>query len=491
MSVGDTIPGARSTLGVVRDLCAALEAEGIAYCHWKSNAFLDASRSGENDLDLLVARADGAAFSTIVHRLGFRQALNPRKLLPGVVDYFAHDEDARRPVHLHVHYQLVVGDDLTKNYRIPLEEAFLAETVRDGEFLVPRPELELILLVIRLALKHATWEAVLLRRATIPPGALTEYRFLEARADRNVLDRMLQQFLPTVDASALDACAQAVSSGSGKWRRVRASRPLLQSLQPYARRGRAADVGLKVGRRAAGILGRLGSRPPSRKRLLAGGRVIAFVGADGAGKSTLVGEVRAWLAKDLSVTALHLGRPPRSMTTHVVRTIVRAGSVPGRIRRIGGVRPREGTAPGPLRAAFAVALARDRAASAAKARALAANGALVVSDRWPLPELELMDGPRVERLLGGRTTGPLRRRLVALERRYYREVGRPDVAIVLRVDPEVAVARKPEEDPEFVRRRWREIWAVDWAAVTAHVVDAGDPPDEVLARVKAIIWSEL
>jgi thymidylate kinase len=102
-----------------------------------------------------------------------------------------------------------------------------------------------------------------------------------------------------------------------------------------------------------------------------------------------------------------------------------------------------------------------------------------------------MDGPRVERLLGGRTTGPFRRRLVALERGYYREVGRPDVTIVLRVDPEVAVARKPEEDAEFVRRRWREIWAVDWDRLPAHVVDAGDPPDEVLARVKAIIWSEL
>ena len=489
MSVGDTIPGARSTLGVVRDLCAALEAEGIAYCHWKSNAFLDASRSGENDLDLLVGRADGAAFSTIVHRLGFKEALNPKKLLPGVVDYFAHDEDARRPVHLHAHYQLVVGDDLTKNYRIPLEEAFLAETTQDGEFLVPRPELELILLVIRLALKHATWEAVLLRRATNPRGALTEYRFLEERADRDLLDRMLEQLLPTVDGPTLDACAQAVSSDSGTWGRVRASRPLLKALQPYARRSRAADVRLKVWRRAAGVLGRIGSRPPSRRRLLAGGRVIAFIGADGAGKSTLVGEVQRWLAKDLAVTTLHLGRPPASLTTHAVGLVVRTASVPSRIRRMRGA-PSKGP-PGPFRAAVAVALARDRAAAAAKARALAANGALVVSDRWPLPELELMDGLRVERLLGGRRAGRRRRRLVELEQRYYRAVGRPDVTIVLKVDPEVAVARKPEEDPEFVRRRWREIWAVDWDAVTAHVVDAGDPPDEVLARVKAIIWSEL
>ncbi|HSJ94151.1 MAG TPA: hypothetical protein VK896_08970, partial [Gaiellaceae bacterium] len=224
------------------------------------------------------------------------------------------------------------------------------------------------------------------------------------------------------------------------------------------------------------------------KRLLAGGRVIAFVGADGAGKSTVVDEVRRWLTKDLAVTATHLGRPPRSLTTHLVRTVVRAGSVPSRIRRPG---VREETAPAPLRAAFAVALARDRAAAAVNARATAASGGLVVSDRWPLPELELMDGPRVERLLGGRTEGRLRRRLVELERRYYREIGRPDVTVVLRVDPEVAVARKPEEDAEFVRGRWGEIWAVDWDAVTAHVVDAGEPPDRVLARVKAILWSEL
>ncbi|HSJ94072.1 MAG TPA: hypothetical protein VK896_08555, partial [Gaiellaceae bacterium] len=199
MTVGETIPGARSTLGVVRDLCAALEEERIAYCHWKSNASLDATRRGDNDLDLLVARADADAFAAIVHRLGFKEALNLANPLPGVVDYYAHDDGAARPVHVHAHYQLVVGDDLTKNYRIPLEEAFLAGSVRDGELLVPRPELELCLLVIRLALKYGTWEQVLLRRAAIPAGAHAEYRFLAARADRPALERLLEEHLPTVE----------------------------------------------------------------------------------------------------------------------------------------------------------------------------------------------------------------------------------------------------------------------------------------------------
>src|SRR5512141_391462 len=112
--------GDGSTIDLVASLCAALSAQGIDYCHWKSNPFLDRTASGDNDLDLLVSRPDAQRFTEILCSLGFKEVLAPAEdELPGVLNYYGHDERTGRLVHVHAHYQLVLGNDLSKNYRLP------------------------------------------------------------------------------------------------------------------------------------------------------------------------------------------------------------------------------------------------------------------------------------------------------------------------------------------------------------------------------------
>ena len=85
------------------------------------------SVSGENDLDLLVHRDDARRFLAVLSRLGFNRALAPGgREHPGVAHFYGLDRDSGRLVHVHAHFQLVLGDDTTKNYRLPLEAAYLA-----------------------------------------------------------------------------------------------------------------------------------------------------------------------------------------------------------------------------------------------------------------------------------------------------------------------------------------------------------------------------
>jgi hypothetical protein len=136
--------GAGRTLELVDELCRALDAAGVRSCHWKSNEALDRSASGDNDLDLLVHRADVSAFEEVLARLGFREAhLPPWKRLPGIWHAYALDRASGRLVHVHAHYQLVVGDDMTKNYHLPIEDPYLASTVPTPRIRVPAPEIEL------------------------------------------------------------------------------------------------------------------------------------------------------------------------------------------------------------------------------------------------------------------------------------------------------------------------------------------------------------
>jgi thymidylate kinase len=474
----------RVTVALVRDLCAELEANRVRYCHWKSNAFLDLTRSGEEDLDLLIDRADEARFSATLHGLGFKLAERQVGVLPGVLDYYGHDVSSEKLIHVHAHYQLIVGDDRTKGYRIPLERAFLEAAQPDGEFLVPPPELELLLLVIRLMLKHGTWEAAATGLATIPESARAELAHLQEQADIGELHDWLDRELPWLDRATFSECLQALAPGAPRLKLVRAGRRLARALRPCARRRPSVDFALKLSRRALAIGRRLLRRPAPNKRLAAGGSLIAIVGADGAGKSTLVEALCCWLGTTFRVVPAHLGRPPASRTTFVLTNLARVRGGSRRLLRRRAPRATE-------QAVLATALARDRYLAYRRVRRIAVDGDLVVCDRYPLSQLSTMDAPRVERVMNPRRWRRLTRRLIALERRYYRAIAPPDLVVVLRVDPEIAVRRRSDDDPDFVRSRWREIWEIDWEAVPAHVVDAGRPQDEVLATVRSLLWSEV
>jgi thymidylate kinase len=86
--------------------------------------------------------------------------------------------------------------------------------------------------------------------------------------------------------------------------------------------------------------------------------------------------------------------------------------------------------------------------------------------------------------------GRLRVALADREARYYATFTAPDVMVVLRVDPEVAVLRKTDEESEYVRRRSTEVWNADWDD-TVVPVDAAQPAAAVLSRLRSVVWERL
>ena len=81
--------------------------------------------------------------------------------------------------------------------------------------------------------------------------------------------------------------------------------------------------------------------------------------------------------------------------------------------------------------------------------------------------------------------------MARLEERYHNRIATPELLILLRVDPETAVARKTDEPSDYVRRRATEVWNINWDDAGVHVIDATKPPDLVAAEVKSLIWSHL
>ena len=485
------------SLELVRELCGELDRVGVSYCHWKSNDRLGRSASGENDLDLLVGRADVRAFNNILCRLGFRQAQEPPdQQLPGVLHYYGLDRSTDRLVHIHVHHQLIVGHDATKNYRLPIEAPYLRSAVQDGLFRVPAPEFELAVFVVRMVLKHSTWDAILARQGALSTAEQQELVYLRSRVSQSRMHDVLRQQLPYVRVGVFDDCVRSLEPDCPFWARVRAGQRLQSSLRGEARRPQMPDTFLKLWRRVVGVLRWRVLGGVTRKRMTSGGLIVAIVGGDGAGKTTAVDGLYAWLSKDFWVVKVHMGKPAWSLATIAVRGILKVG------RSIGlypYVRTPIGSGPDTEPPEFPgypwllreACTARDRCLTYARARRLAANGAVVICDRFPLPQLKLMDGPQVERWAQTGQGDWLVRFLAKQEKRYYESITMPELVVVLRVDPEIAVQRKGDENAASVRARSTEVWDLGWQQTRAHVLDASRPRSDVLSELRALVWSYL
>ena len=490
--------GTHAPLALVRSLFEALNAAEVRYCHWKSTTTLGRALAGRTDLDLLVDSAHVARFREVVSAIGFKPFVShPSRRYPGVEDHLGCDPDSGRLVHLHVYQQLILGEHYVKNHVLPLENALLDDTViRDG-VRIPPPHVELMILILRGLLKYRDTDAAkdllrLGRRGGLPPDLRAEVRDLAGRTSVEDVVAVAHRELPSVasdvfsgflevvarnprDAVSLLRLRRAARHGLRPFQRV----PARQALTRYVRARLVHTWPIKT------IARRLSRHEMRRKSSARGGLTIAVVGADGAGKSTVVGALQEWLGWRLNLRVLYLGTARPSPLTAVMQGISRAARrvVPG----WGGAKL--------IAALRYLAEARDRSRRSRIGRQLAVEGVVVVFDRYPLDYVRMgeraMDGPRIGTIPGA-TTSRLLGRLARIERDAYARMPRPDLVVLLDVPASVAMARKPSRRPESILEK---ATAISAAVAGAHAdvvtVDATRPLPEVLAGVREAVWSRL
>ncbi len=464
-------------LRLVLQLRDELRAKAVRFCHWKSNDMQARSLSGENDLDLLVHRNDARRFLSVLARLGFNRALAPGREHHGVAHFYGLDRASGRLVHVHAYFQLVLGDDTTKNYRLPIEAAYLSSTRHDEALPVPAVEFELALFVVRMIVQHGTWDAVAMRRRRLSAAEQRELAWLLARADPGATRAVVIHHLGGVGVALWDRCLASLTDDSSLRRRVSLGGEMLTALAPHGCRSRPADAATRVLRRAQWGWTRGVLRRPNRRRFERVGLTVAVVGADGPGITTVAQNVADWLGKTFVVKRRHLGTPRPSVLTLGFKGLLNvaraAGQLPRARRSVDPRRPTPDESLGAASALWRALTARDLLREYHALRRVADAGGVVVCDGWPLTQLHLTDGSRASWVLDGAgSQSRLVRRLVEAERRSYAHIALPDLLVFLRIDPEAAVD-------------------TDWSTTPAVVIDATQPPERVLADIRAAIWERL
>jgi thymidylate kinase len=460
--------------GSLGDLARALERAGVGCCQWKGR-WSQAHRPLMSDIDVLISPSDIHRFSAVAETVGFKMARPDARQYPGTLSWYAPSALAPKFIHLHLHYRLYVGHWLAP-HRLPLEAPVLASARRTAALPLPSPEFELLLRVCWWASAREWRPSSAAARRRKAAAVADEIAYLLNRPSLPDVHDAAAAHLPAIDPDVCEAALLAMLHGKPDGGRPgRQLRRAIASLTDRTWVARAAHLFQMM----PVVVARWRRRSHTP---FCGGRVVAFVGGDGAGKSTAAQHTRDWLAGTFETAVVHLGLPPRSAATLAAGVLRRTAAVFG----LGAAAPR-----GTLSVLRTVCTARDRYRLYRSLRARAERGTIVLCDRYPLPGLG-PDGPAFGRSLPLPRTA-VGRRLQRIESHYYRRIAPPDLVILLDVAPDVAARRKRDEDEAYVRTRVEEMCRqITWRRdPRVHVIDANRPLNDVLADVRRSVWEAL
>ncbi len=216
--------------------------------------------------------------------------------------------------------------------------------------------------------------------------------------------------------------------------------------------------------------------------------LVALVGCDGSGKSTLSGDLIADLSADHRIALCYLGLGSGAIGGRIKRWPLIGRWLERRIaKRAGQTRTPGGRIPGLGTAIIVYLFSIVRLRRFRHVLAMRRRGIAVISDRYPQTEVAgFYDGPGLSAgLPGSRAVAALARR----ERRLYEWMAGfvPDVVIRLNIDLETAFARKPDHGYELLRRKVEATPTLRFNGAPIVDLDSRDPYDGVRAAADRIV----
>jgi thymidylate kinase len=220
--------------------------------------------------------------------------------------------------------------------------------------------------------------------------------------------------------------------------------------------------------------------------------LIAIVGCDGSGKSTLSTDMRDVLSEHRNTEVCYLGLGSGELGNRISRWPLIGPAIERRLaRKAQQTRSKDKTIPGLFTALVVFGFSLLRMRRFRHVLALRRRGVTVITDRYPQTEVTgFYDGPG---LSAARAGSPLVAWLAARERRMYEYMAsyRPDIVLRLNVDAETALRRKPDHKPGLLAEKVRVTPLLRFHGARIVDLDATAAYDQVraqaFARVRPIL----
>jgi len=214
--------------------------------------------------------------------------------------------------------------------------------------------------------------------------------------------------------------------------------------------------------------------------------LIAVVGADGSGKSTVGSALLAWMSEQYPTRLCHLGKQTGNWGRWIARIPVLGKRVDQKIvRKSSSVRTEKGS--GAFTSIVIFTLSMRRLARFLKMRFWRIRGYAIVTDRYPQASIPgPMDGPG---LVARQPRSWMARWLTRIEQKIYDWMADypPDLVIRLHVDLPTALIRKPDHRPASLERKINDVPLLIFPGSPVLDLNSVDPLESILEQAKIAI----
>ena len=465
----------------------------LRYCHWKSNEHLMPGLAGDTDLDVLLSETDKKRGEEILRSLEFLECRSQYgSRYPGVSDWIGFDKETGKLIHVHLHFRLVTGHKGMKEYNLPWTERTLQTRIYNEEYNVwmMEPNLELVTLYTRFGLKADVIKKNKAKNGVFRLGKddIAEITYLKNKVDWSQVQQIINEYYPNDYEEILEIINSETLSSSQFLRLIsitentmdsyRRTIPLYQLKKRYWRVWMKL---LKIWRKKTDWVGITRKTPISGK-----GLVVAFLGQDGSGKSTVTIDIEKWLSWKMDVRRFYLGsgehwNPWQKKVLKIIPNV----SVFKPIRAI-------------VSLLQTMSLARNKKKTITTACRYRNMGGVAMYDRFPQTRyLGINDGPAVRskymKTLGKGILKPLVEMLANREECIIGEACKitPDVVIKLMLSPEESIRRKPFENYDAVKIKHDIIKNLEFPQASVYTIDATQPYVQELILIKNILWNHI
>lgn len=448
----------------IKKMLDCFEKYNIEYCHWKSNEHLEEALLGDTDLDILFNPEQRNLLEKVLSEAGLKRfRATPLMQYNAIEDYIGFDKKKAKIWHLHLHYRLSLGEKHLKSYTVSWTNYILSRRYKDkkNDIYLSNTEDEYFLLLIRMALKLRMRDF----GKKIGKDDIVEINWLQQRCDKKKVISIAEYLIDKEVGIEIEKLLKI--NLKNKNQLLNLQKILRKKMNLYSSYN---DLVIRLKRSirelfwlSGGIKRRLGvsSVNPSRRISPAGGTVVAILGCDGAGKSTIISYLTKEFNKKIDVYSTYLGsgdgsssfvRKPMKLVAkkvggrgvgHAVEKELDLGkkiTIKSRLYSLAKI-------------IWAVTLAIEKKNKLKDITRARNNGLLVLIDRYPQVEVfGYSDGPLLSKY--ARKSGIIKK-IADWEYNIYASayINPPDLLVKLTVPTDIAIKRKPEMTAEEIENK--------------------------------------
>ncbi len=495
----------------IHNIFEEFEKQEIKYIHFKSNCHLDESFNGFGDFDVLVDPKRLSDVETILLKYNgkrFNSFYYGR--YPGVDNWLVFDDMTGDIKHFHLHCQIATGKAQVKEYVIPWTEVMLDSRIKDTEWdiYIADPNIELLLLAVRSVVKSKTGDYL---KTFL--GAYSQHRDLKEEWDKLHEVTEEEKIIKYIDMLFLpgyrEKLKRIVMSDKISGRDFRVLSKIIRKQFSDYRRMSGFHASLSSVKQKALIKyfrhrnHRFDACHLIKKTGLTSGTIIAFVGVDGAGKSTVTKEMQKWLQRKMECHRFYMGEGDgklplfvavmKKLRGHAGTNKSDASSVNGNdsLKKLTGLKYIKKM----IKAKMILSIEKRNRKYLIRMNKYRINGGISLLDRYPQTESAgNNDGPKLEVLFKGyRVTNSIRR-LMERERRCLSIVEeiKPDVIFRLNISAQESMKRKPEQtDIEVFQKKIDELNRLRFQGARIVDINAAQSYESELLDIKRAVFAEL